>query len=160
ETVNNGAYPLLRPLFLYAAPSTICANPEAAMFLSCYLRHVNTEIAQVGYFPLEPASFQQTLENFNASRLQCDPLTNNNISITGSSPLDPRTRRLAERFKAQVFAGDLLIEAPGTGAGFTHFCAEGTDDIVNASRAIQEVEREQGQAIGREPVELLVGRDA
>lgn len=159
ETVNSGAYPLLRQLFLYSAPATLCTKPEVAMFLSCYLRNVNTEIGQVGYFPLESALFQQTLDTFKNSRMQCGAPTNK-IAITGSSTVEPLTKRLAERFKAQGFAGDILIDGPGTGAGFTLFCAEGMDDIVDASRAIKASERAQCQTMGREPVELLVGLDA
>lgn len=51
ETVNAGAYPLARPLFMYSTASIIREKPQVGEFLSFVLQHVNEEIVDVGYFP-------------------------------------------------------------------------------------------------------------
>jgi phosphate binding protein len=51
ETVNDGSYPLARPLFIYSDAGIMQAKPQVAAFINYYLTHVNEEIRDVGYFP-------------------------------------------------------------------------------------------------------------
>jgi len=51
ETVDNGTYPLSRPLFLYSDAKIINEKPQVAAFLAYYLTYVNDLIGKVGYFP-------------------------------------------------------------------------------------------------------------
>lgn len=51
ETIGNGGYPLIYPLYLYTDIEIIQRKPQIAAFLNFYLNHVNEEIEQVGYFP-------------------------------------------------------------------------------------------------------------
>jgi phosphate transport system substrate-binding protein len=51
ETVNDGTYPLARPLFLYSSANILKAKPQVAAFLNFYLTYVNEEVDEVGYFP-------------------------------------------------------------------------------------------------------------
>lgn len=49
--VENGSYPLARPLFLYTTAGIMQEKPQVAAFINFYLTYVNEEIVDVGYFP-------------------------------------------------------------------------------------------------------------
>jgi phosphate transport system substrate-binding protein len=85
-----------------------------------------------------------------------------NIITAGSSTVFPLTERMAERFKDEGFEGrgEVFIASIGSGAGLERFCTAGETDIANSSRAIKASEREACLAIGRDPLEFLVGVDA
>jgi phosphate transport system substrate-binding protein len=51
ETVEDGSYPLSRPLFLYTTAQIMQEKPQVASFINYYLTYVDEEIASVGYFP-------------------------------------------------------------------------------------------------------------
>lgn len=51
ETVDNGTYPLARPLFIYSTAKIMKERPQVAAFINYYLTHVNEVIGKVGYFP-------------------------------------------------------------------------------------------------------------
>ena len=59
ETVDQGTYPLARPLFMYTTAKIMQDKPQVAAFISFYLTHVNEEIASVGYFPASNADLRQ-----------------------------------------------------------------------------------------------------
>ncbi len=50
-TVDNGTYPLARPLFMYTTAGIMQQKPQVAAFIAFYLTYVNDEIEAVGYFP-------------------------------------------------------------------------------------------------------------
>ncbi len=50
-TVEDGSYPLARPLFIYSAPSIMNEKPQVASFINYFLQTVDDEIGFVGYFP-------------------------------------------------------------------------------------------------------------
>jgi len=50
-TVEDGSYPLARPLFLYTTAQIMQEKPQVASFINYYLTYVNEEISSVGYFP-------------------------------------------------------------------------------------------------------------
>jgi phosphate binding protein len=50
-TVDAGAYPLARPLFIYSDAQIMADKPQVAAFINFYLSYVNEEIGKVGYFP-------------------------------------------------------------------------------------------------------------
>ncbi|MCB9435622.1 MAG: fasciclin domain-containing protein [Anaerolineales bacterium] len=60
--VDNGSYPLARPLFMYSSESSFEANPIAAAYVAYYLNVVNEEIGAVGYFPA-------SIDGLNTARL-------------------------------------------------------------------------------------------
>jgi len=82
------------------------------------------------------------------------------IISAGSSTVFPLAERMAERFRAEGYAGNITIDSIGSGAGFERFCTAGETDISNASRPIKAQEVENCRAIGREPVEFRIGADA
>ncbi|MGH2620425.1 MAG: phosphate ABC transporter substrate-binding protein PstS family protein [Anaerolineales bacterium] len=49
--VDNGSYPLARPLFIYSDAAIMQAKPQVASFINFYLTFVNEEVLDVGYFP-------------------------------------------------------------------------------------------------------------
>ncbi len=50
-TVEDGSYPLARPLFMYTTAEIMLEKPQVAAFLNYYLTYVDEEISSVGYFP-------------------------------------------------------------------------------------------------------------
>jgi len=50
-SVDSGAYPLARPLFLYSDAKIMQAKPQVAGYINFFLTYVNEEIIEVGYFP-------------------------------------------------------------------------------------------------------------
>lgn len=51
ETVDDGSYPLARPLFIYTTASILQEKPQVAGFVNFYLSFVEEEVERVGYFP-------------------------------------------------------------------------------------------------------------
>ena len=49
--VDNGTYPLARPLFIYSDAQIMRSKPQVAAFIDFYLSYVNEEVVGVGYFP-------------------------------------------------------------------------------------------------------------
>lgn len=168
ETVENGEYPLSRPLFIYTTAEIMAEKPEVAAFVNYYLQYLNDEIIDVGYFP--PGDSEQA-ENISAWLINngantdtlptIDPdAVNGNVIMAGSSTVFPLTRRMMERFQADGYSGLVTIDNVGTTAGMQRFCVEGDIDIANASRAITPAELDACKAIGRTPIEFRVGTDA
>ena len=56
DTVNEGTYPLARPLFLYSDATIMREKPQVAAFINFYLTYVNEEVTSVGYFPASDES--------------------------------------------------------------------------------------------------------
>ncbi|MEO0562661.1 MAG: phosphate ABC transporter substrate-binding protein PstS family protein, partial [Chloroflexota bacterium] len=54
--VDNGSYPLARPLFMYTDDDIISEKPQVAAFLNFVVSDVNEYIGDVGYFPANPAA--------------------------------------------------------------------------------------------------------
>ena len=56
SSVEDGSYPLARPLFMYTAPEIIAGKPQVGDFLAWFLSVVNDEVEAAGYFPADAAS--------------------------------------------------------------------------------------------------------
>lgn len=67
ESVNEGTYPIARPLFMYTAPSVIADKPQVAEFIAYYLNNVNDLIGDVGYFPAPDEALQGAADNVKAA---------------------------------------------------------------------------------------------
>ena len=165
ETVNNGEYPLTRPLFIYTTADIMAEKPEVAAFVSYYLSNVNQEIDDVGYFPVEQAGLDEAQgilaqEAGLSSLPTVAAFADGDIVIAGSSTVFPLTERLIEGFAASGYSGSVTNESIGSSAGLRRFCVDGSSDIANASRPINQAEFEACRSNGREPVEIRVGTDA
>jgi phosphate binding protein len=62
EDVDNGTYPLARPLFIYSDAKIIAEKPQVAAFIYFYLSNVNDNIVDVGYFPAPADAFQASMD--------------------------------------------------------------------------------------------------
>ena len=49
--VDNGTYPLARPLFIYSDAKIMQEKPQVAAFIAFYLSQLDDNIVDVGYFP-------------------------------------------------------------------------------------------------------------
>ncbi len=63
-TVDNGTYPLARPLFLYSDAKIMNEKPQVAAFILYYLTYVNDVIKKVGYFPAPASALKQAKQNW------------------------------------------------------------------------------------------------
>jgi phosphate transport system permease protein len=173
DTVDKGEYELARPLFLYSTADIMQEKPQVAAFLNFYLDRVNQEISDVGYFALSDEALNATMltwmnamdiDTADAETVKWPVVSpqsvTGDISSAGSSTLYPLSRRMAERFRAEGYSGEIETESIGSSAGIRRFCVAGDTDIANASRPIKGTEVDLCKKIKREPVEFRVGTDA
>jgi phosphate transport system substrate-binding protein len=66
-TVDDGSYPLARPLFIYSDAAILQEKPQVAAFIYFYLSNVNNEIIDVGYFPAPAADLEAALANWKSA---------------------------------------------------------------------------------------------
>jgi len=59
-SVDDGSYPLARPLFLYSDAAILQAKPQVAAYINFFLSYVNEEILDVGYFPASTEALDQS----------------------------------------------------------------------------------------------------
>ncbi len=81
-----------------------------------------------------------------------------NINVSGSSTVEPVSRKAAELYEDICPEAIITVDGPGTGDGFKLFCA-GDTDVSDASRAIKDSEAEDCAANGIEFTELKVAFD-
>jgi phosphate transport system substrate-binding protein len=67
ESVDNGTYPLARPLFIYSTAKILTEKPQVAAYIAYYLANVNRVIKKAGYFPAPAASLKASKEAFLAA---------------------------------------------------------------------------------------------
>lgn len=82
------------------------------------------------------------------------------IEIDGSSTVGPLTDAIAEEYANEAPDVQVNVGISGTGGGFERFCGEGSTDISNASRPIEDDEVEICEENGIEFTEVRVGTDA
>jgi phosphate transport system substrate-binding protein len=61
-TVDDGTYPLSRPLFMYSDANILKEKPQVASFIYFYLKNVDDNITDVGYFPAPDADLQASTD--------------------------------------------------------------------------------------------------
>jgi phosphate transport system substrate-binding protein len=67
DSVNEGTYPLARPLFMYTSPDIVAEKPQVASFIAFYLNRVNEVIGDVGYFPAPDSALQEAADAIKAA---------------------------------------------------------------------------------------------
>ena len=67
ESVDDGSYPISRPLYMYTSAEVIAAKPHVAEFMAYYLNNVNDLIGEVGYFPAPQEALQEAADNITAA---------------------------------------------------------------------------------------------
>lgn len=58
--VDNGTYPLARPLFIYTTAQIMQEKPQVAAFVAFYLQNLDDNIVDVGYFPAPATAIYQS----------------------------------------------------------------------------------------------------
>ena len=66
-TVDDGTYPISRPLFLYSDAVILKEKPQVAAFIYFYLSNVDKEISDVGYFPAPDKDLQASMDAWTAA---------------------------------------------------------------------------------------------
>lgn len=61
EDVDNGTYPLARPLFIYSDAKILTEKPQVAAFIYFYLNNLEDNIVDVGYFPAPAADLEAAM---------------------------------------------------------------------------------------------------
>jgi phosphate binding protein len=160
--VDNGSYPLARPLFIYSTAKIMQEKPQVAAFIAFYLNQLDDNIIDVGYFPAPATAIYQSWGAWlSAQTVEVNAdMVSGDIITAGSSTVFPVSERMAELFQQEGYTGNITVDSIGSGAGYERFCVAGETDIANASRGIKDSEVEACQAIGREPLEFRVGTDA
>lgn len=64
DNVENGSYPLARPLFIYSDAQVMREKPQVAAFINFYLTYVNEEVVRVGYFPASDTALEQARQGW------------------------------------------------------------------------------------------------
>ena len=67
EDVDNGTYPLARPLFIYSDAKILQEKPQVAAFIYFYLSNVNDNISDVGYFPAPAEALDASMAAWQAA---------------------------------------------------------------------------------------------
>jgi phosphate transport system substrate-binding protein len=65
--VDNGTYPLARPLFIYSDAAIMQEKPQVAAFIYFYLSNVNDNVIDVGYFPAPAADLEASMAAWEAA---------------------------------------------------------------------------------------------
>ncbi|HSO13803.1 MAG TPA: PstS family phosphate ABC transporter substrate-binding protein [Anaerolineales bacterium] len=66
-SVDDGSYPLARPLFIYSDAKIMAEKPQVAAFIYFYLANVNDNILDVGYFPAPEADFRSAMDAWKSA---------------------------------------------------------------------------------------------
>jgi phosphate transport system substrate-binding protein len=64
--VDNGSYPLARPIFIYSTAAIMQEKPQVAAFIYFYLINLEDNIVDVGYFPAPAEATEQAMKNWEA----------------------------------------------------------------------------------------------
>ncbi|WP_158500442.1 PstS family phosphate ABC transporter substrate-binding protein [Xenococcus sp. PCC 7305] len=72
KTVQNGDYPFVQNIFLYADLNQLPQKPQVSAFINFYLTHLDQEIDKVGYLPLS----EQELDNSKVNWLKAMGIEN------------------------------------------------------------------------------------
>ena len=64
QTVDDGSYPLGRPLYFYSTESIMAEKPQVADFINYFLTYVNDEVIDVGYFPASDAALNKAKQDW------------------------------------------------------------------------------------------------
>lgn len=67
DSVNEGTYPIARPLYMYTAEELVAEKPQVVSFVVYYLNSVNDLISKVGYFPAPNEALQEAADNIKAA---------------------------------------------------------------------------------------------
>jgi phosphate transport system permease protein len=116
ETVEDGTYPLARPLYIYSDADIMRDNPQVAEFIDYYLTHINEVIVEVGYFQASDNALNEARDSWMLA-MGVDEMpeviaseVSGHVESTGSSTVLPLTERIAEIFTEDGFVPRFVVE--------------------------------------------------
>ncbi len=116
ETVEDGTYPLSRPLYIYSDADIMRDNPQVAEFIDYYLTHINEVIVEVGYFQASDAVLDEARDSWMLAMGVTEmpevvaSEVSGHVESTGSSTVLPLTERIAEIFTVDGFLPRFIVE--------------------------------------------------
>ena len=161
ETVADGSYPFVRPLYVYTALDTLQSDPAVAAYFRFYLENANSNGGELGYFPADETLMADQIiliDTLTGGPQSLDSV-GGNLALSGSSSLYPLSRQMLLDFRQAGFGGDIGIDQIGSAAGIAAFC-RGDIQVLNASRPMTVAEAATCQRNRVNPVEIAVGLDA
>ncbi len=110
--VNNGTYPLARPLFIYSDAKIMQDKPQVAAFIAFYLSQLDDNILDVGYFPAPVNAIYSSWGAWlSTQEFSVDPsLVEGDIITAGSSTVFPVSERMAELFQQEGYTGNITVD--------------------------------------------------
>lgn len=115
-TVEDGTYPLARPLFIYSDATIMQDNPQVASFIDYYLRHINDVIVEVGYFQASDTALEGARQNWlgamgESEMPEVDPsAVMGHVESAGSSTILPLSERIIDIFTEEGFVPRFIVE--------------------------------------------------
>jgi phosphate transport system substrate-binding protein len=67
ETVDNGSYPLARPLFMYSTADIMQSKPQVAAYLAFAINNATEAMQAVGYFKASDSALQNARETWQSA---------------------------------------------------------------------------------------------
>lgn len=67
DSVDNGTYPLARPLFIYSTAGIMQEKPQVAAFIYFYLTNLEDNIIDIGYFPAPAADLEAAINTWKTA---------------------------------------------------------------------------------------------
>lgn len=169
-TVDNaadGEYLLARPLFLYTSQGILLSQPQVSAFVNFYLNNAADVAEEVGYIRASEADLAESLTQWEratgltASTVDTLFPASGDIRVAGSSTVQLITRRMAERFQAELpYSGQITIDGGGTLAGFERLCRTRDIDLADASRAMERPDVAACRNNRIEPLAFAIATDA
>jgi phosphate transport system substrate-binding protein len=120
DNVDNGSYPLARPLFIYSTAQIMQDKPQVAAFIGFYLSQLDDNIIDVGYFPAPAIAIYQSWGAWlSAQSVEVNAdMVSGDIITAGSSTVFPVSERMAELFQQEGYTGNITVDSIGSGAGW------------------------------------------
>lgn len=145
--VQNGTYPIARPLFIYTKE-----NPTGAIkdYIDWILSDDGQKIVEtIGYVPMKSTGPAKKSENVEAQ-----------IQISGSDTMVNLAQAWAEAYSKKYPKVSIQVSGGGSGVGIAGLI-DGTIHMADASRKMKAVELAKAKETnGVEPTEFIVGKDA
>jgi phosphate transport system substrate-binding protein len=66
--VDNGTYPIARPIFIYSTAQIMQEKPQVSAFIAFYLNNLDDNIVDVGYFPAPAAEIEAAWDTWYSAQ--------------------------------------------------------------------------------------------
>ena len=148
ENVQNGSYPIARPLFLFTSKT-----PEGPV--KAYIDWILSDegqkiVAEIGYIPVKSSG--PAVSTPGEEKVA--------INVTGSDTMVNLAQAWAQAYTAKHPNVSIQVAGGGSGVGIAGLI-DGTVDIANASRQMKPAEIARAtQKNEVAPTEFIVGKDA